>query len=88
MASGDQIFSIALAFRVGESTARGIINETCLVIGKVLTPRFLNPPTEDSWRNISLGFLTEWNLPNCIGSLDGKHFIIQAPANSGAVYFN
>jgi len=34
VATGDQILSIALAYRIGESTARKVIKETCAVIVK------------------------------------------------------
>ncbi|KAL6416940.1 hypothetical protein ACFW04_014772 [Cataglyphis niger] len=65
LATGDQMLSVALAYRVGESTAHMI-----------------------EWTRISNNFLELWNLPNCVGAIDGKHIMIQAPPNSGLMYFN
>ncbi|XP_029162074.1 protein ALP1-like [Nylanderia fulva] len=88
LATGDQILSIALAFRCGESTVRKIIHETCSVIVKILQPIYLRLPREEEWKNICTGFLENWNFPHCVGSFDGKHVEIQAPPNSGSLFFN
>ena len=46
------------------------------------------PPTLQDWINIKKKFYTKWNFPNCIGALDGKHVMIQAPNRSGSLFFN
>lgn len=45
-------------------------------------------PTEEMWKHIADDFYTIQNFPNCLGAIDGKHIIIQAPPNSGSLYFN
>ena len=49
---------------------------------------FMPVPKKDDWRAIADGFLQEWNFPNCVGSIDGKHVVVQAPSNSGSLYYN
>jgi hypothetical protein len=81
--------NLAWAFQIGLATVHQIINETVEVICEVLAPMYLKTPaTEEDWINISDGFSNIWNFPNCIGALDGKHISIQAPPNSGSIYFN
>ena len=45
-------------------------------------------PTVDQWIYIAHDFYTKWNMPNCLGAIDGKHVNIQAPANSGPLFYN
>jgi len=56
LATGDQMTSIALAYRIGLSTAHSIVKETCEIISNVLSTEYLNPPTLNEWKNISTGF--------------------------------
>ena len=47
---------------------------------KINTPR-------NKYENIAMEFQEIWNMPNCLGALDGKHIIIQAVPNGGSIYF-
>ena len=45
-------------------------------------------PKMEEWREIAEEYHTLWNFPNCLGAMDGKHVVIEAPKNSGSLYFN
>ena len=52
----------------------------------ILSPTYLPEPKKQDWQNIAAGFYNRWNFPSCLGALDGKHIVIQAPARSGSLY--
>ncbi|XP_025996764.1 uncharacterized protein LOC113005411, partial [Solenopsis invicta] len=88
LASGDSMKSLSYAFRVGHNTISKIVSETCEAIWISLKDKVFEQPTKDFWIKIANNFDTQWDFPNCIGALDGKHVIIQAPLNSGSTFYN
>ena len=87
LATGDSFTTLAGRFRLGISTVHKCIKKTCKAIWNILSCTYMKPPTKD-WVNIEKSFFTQWNFPNCIGAVDGKHIVIQAPQNSGSQFFN
>lgn len=80
--------AIAFSFRLGETTVSKIIKDTCVAIRQNLMPIYMPKITTEKWENISNGFYQKWNMPNCVGALDGKHVNIFAPKHSGSAFFN
>ena len=48
----------------------------------------MSVPSEDKWKSIADEFYEQWNIPNCIEAIDGKHVMIQCPFNSGSLFYN
>lgn len=46
------------------------------------------PSTTEDWQSVANKFELKWNFPKCLGAIDGKHVVIQAPQNSGSYYYN
>jgi hypothetical protein len=79
---------IATQFRIGESSLGKLIPEVCMALWERLSPTYLAKPTEAMWRVAEAGWREQWNFPNCLGAVDGKHVTIQAPPNSGTSFHN
>ena len=89
LVTGDAQITIATSYRMSPAVVGRIINETCEVLWKTLIERgFLKQPCTEEWRTIASELETYWNFPHCLGALDGKHVVIQAPSKSGSTYFN
>ena len=90
LVTGDAQVTIAASYRMSAAVVGRIINDTCEVLWNTLIEKgyLKNPSTPEEWKSISKDFEKFWNFPNCIGAIDGKHVLIQAPANSGSAYFN
>ena len=89
LVTGDAKSTIASSYRVGPTTAGRIISETCKAIWDKLTEAgYLKcPSTPREWIQISNEFEKQWHFPNCIGTIDGKHVVMQAPARAGSSFF-
>lgn len=86
---GESQESLRLTFRIGQSTISGIIKEVCTVIIHILREDYLRMPScEDEWRVVANDFGHRWNFYNCLGAMDGKHFKIDPPLQSGSLYYN
>ena len=46
------------------------------------------PNSETEWENVSGRFEILWNFKQCLGAIDGKHVVMQAPPRSGSDYFS
>lgn len=89
MSQGASMQILAWNYHIGLTTVHKIIHETCQCLWDILSPEYLKTPeSEEDWLDISKGFHEKWNFPHCLGSIDGKHINIQAPAKSGSLFFN
>ena len=89
LATGESYRSLQFQFRISASAISYIIKEVCAAVVKNLTPVYLKvPTTTEEWIKITDEFQKKWNFPNCVGAIDGKHIVMQPPANSGSYYFN
>ncbi|XP_050025520.2 uncharacterized protein [Dermacentor andersoni] len=88
LASGQDICSVALAYRVGIETARMCMHVTCRSLWARLKDNYMKVHSRAEWEKIAQGFSMRWQFPNCLGAVDGKHVAIVSPPDSGSVYFN
>nr|CAI5856999.1 unnamed protein product [Callosobruchus analis] len=76
LATGDSYESLMFFSKMSKATICNVISE------------FQTPSTEEEWLSIAEEFKDKWNFPNCVGAIDGKHCIIQAPIKSASNFFN
>ncbi|XP_033978140.1 protein ALP1-like isoform X2 [Trematomus bernacchii] len=80
LATGESFKSLSYQFRVGVSTIRQFVPETCTAIYEVLKEKYLKcPDTVEEWQKVADGFQAQWDFPNCLGALDGKHLNTRPP---------
>ena len=88
LATGLSFAQLSQTWLLGESTCRFIINQVLSAMWLSLQPIYMPTPTKETWLNNAKVFQDRWNLPFCVGALDGKHVIVDAPKNSGSEFFS
>lgn len=88
LAQGNTIRTNAWLFRIGRSTMQGLLKEVCQVIVDVLVSICLPILNEDTWKRVSSEYQEKWNMPHCLGALDGRHMALKKPPHSGSMFYN
>lgn len=87
LASGDLQRHIASSYRVGKQTFGEAIDEVCDAICISMKDEYKSFSDTD-WLEVANQFNAKWNLPNCVGAIDGKHIAIRCPKNAGSLFYN
>lgn len=77
LATGNSMTSLSYEFRVGISTVDKVIQEVSEAVWLTLADKVFLHPSSEEWKNIAQGFEERWNIPNCLGAIDGRHMVIQ-----------
>ncbi|XP_075149756.1 uncharacterized protein LOC142223788 [Haematobia irritans] len=68
---------LSMAFRLGMSTLRKIILETCECISTELSRYFLTNLNDDDYYELSDAYMEATGLPNCLGAFDALQFLTE-----------
>ena len=90
LATGDAQVTLAASYRISPSVVSRTIKETTITLWDVLLEQgYISAPnSKEDWKDVGNEFELQWDFPNCLGAIDGKHVTIQAPANTGSQFFN
>ncbi|XP_017472557.1 PREDICTED: putative nuclease HARBI1 [Rhagoletis zephyria] len=87
-AQGCNVQVLGWAYKLGISTVRKIIYETCEALCTELGPIYVSTPNVTEFEKIANDFYLKTGLPNCVGAIDDKHIYMYCPRRSGSLYFN
>ena len=89
LATGSSMTALHYEWKISVAAISQIIHETCQAIYDSLKGEYLTTPTSvEQWTAISQTLEEQWNFPNAVGSLDGKHIVMTKPYHAGSEYYN
>ena len=89
LATGDSYKSLMYSFRVAHNSICRFLGEVCeAIIAEYANELIKCPVNPTEWLAVAKVFEDRWNLPHCIGAIDGKHVAIRPPPKGGSMYFN
>lgn len=75
-------------FRISAQAIGRIVKQISIVIFSTLKDEYMPIPNKEAWLKTAEEYFDYRQIPNCLGSLDGKHVRLQKPAKSGSLYHN
>ena len=75
-------------FGVARCTVCCIVKDTCKAIITVVLSKYIQFPVGDALDATMDGFMEQWGIPQCVGSINGSHIPVRPPAMSHTCYHN
>ena len=88
LATPSEYRTIAHLFGVARSTVCVIVHDTCKAIVDILFDEFITFPHGRQLEKTISGFQAKWQVPQCVGAIDGSHIPVSVPAHSHTDYYN
>ena len=88
LATNVEYRTIAGLFGLGRSTVGEIVLDTCEVITRMLTHKYVRIPQGNSLQEVIDGFEGRTGFPQVVGAIDGTHIPILRPQHSASDYYN
>lgn len=85
---GHSFRSLEFNLRISHQRIASIIYEVSRAIWKNLGHIHIPSMTTERLLAIAGQSNSLWNMPNCVGAIDGKHIRLRAPKKSGSLYYN
>lgn len=86
-ANGSFQKQIASSYRLSNNHCGLIIEQVSKAIIKEFQTELIEI-NQANWISMSNEFNFKWQLPNCLGAIDGKHIPIRKPHGAGSQFFN
>jgi hypothetical protein len=88
LSTGLSFSALAFEFFRGVLTVSEVVEHVAQTVWDMLVDDYMSIPTTQEWLHISERFYQLWNIPNCVGCVDGKHVRVKCPAQSGSAFYN
>lgn len=80
--------TISHLFGIARSTVCEIVWETASAIVHHFLSTYIKFPVGDQAKSVKDGFQTKWNVPQCLGAIDGSHIPVRPPICNHTDYNN
>ena len=89
LATGNSQQSPSFNFRLGRATVKKMRKHVCDALWTRLAPKYPKMPSAPTeWKKLAEKFEGEWNFPNVLGAIDGKHHSIECSKYGVSLYYN
>lgn len=78
---------MASVYRISKQHLGKIIDDVCNSISIAFKP-MISPMNKENFIKWANDYHSQWQFPNCVGAIDGKHVSVKAPPNAGSLFYN